>query len=137
MKISKRLKRASNTLEFLIVIPLVFLVANLVISIGLMAYSKVAAQSIAYSGAVTAARRGLSENFSIDTGTWAEIGHQPVWDHVMGDTKCLGSRASGGCSRLSLIIPTKDYYLNGLPVLSDTTFLYSTFISDNAGALGQ
>jgi hypothetical protein len=137
MKNVKRLKKGSSTLEFLLVIPVVFLAANVAISIGVLAYSKVAAQSVAYSGSVMAARRGLSSTYSQDTGSWSEAGYQQLWDHIMGDSKCLGTRASGECSRMSLIIPGNDYYLGGLPVLDDTAFLYSPFISDKISVLGQ
>jgi len=132
-----RLKKGANMIEFLIVIPIVILALNAVVYAGVMAYSKVAAQSVSYSATVSAARYGLDPIFSENIGTWAEIPYQPLWDHIEEHQKCNNTRVLGGCSAFVQIVPSKFSNLPSLTVNDNSYFMFSPFISDNAGVFGK
>jgi len=133
----KRLKKGTNMLEFVLVVPAIILALNAVVEAGVMAYQKAAAQSVSYSATVTAARYGLDPVFSINIGTWADIPFQPLWDHIDQSLSCNNTRVMGGCSAIVSVQPSKV-----LTILNKTTndysyFMTSPFISDNAGVFGN
>lgn len=150
---SKKSEKGQATLEFLVIIPMMFAMVSLVLFAGWWSYAKLSAQNAAYSYGIWSPRvqlpmgAGRLANYEASDATLAEpIGMKPMWqDHVANvyeSEENLYSRL-GGTGRTIAISPqevswtefNKIFEQVGLPESSldmprgTAFFYYSPFMS--------